>query len=497
MTTTPETTPVLVGVGTATQRHDDPRDAVEPLVLMQRALDTAAADAGGARLGAELLARLDRVAVPHGRWDYGDPGRLLAAHAGAPDATTVLAELGVLQHTLVGDAAERIAQGEIAVAAVVGGEAGHRLARSSRTETPVTDTEDAGRPDVHLTAAEELIGDVERSAGLNRAVNSYAVLESAFAHRHGIPMTQARDRIAALYARFSEIAADNPDAWRPTAVDAASVRDASSRNPMLAFPYARAHASSWSVDQAGALLLCSEAVADELGVAPERRIHPVVSAESNAMVPVSARDELGDSPGTRAVSQAVLGHAEIDPGDIDLVDLYSCFPVAVEMFAAALDLPAGRDLTVTGGMNQAGGPFNNYVLQATVALVQKLRGHHDRGGTGLVSGVSGLMSKQAATLWSTARPARPFANRDVSPTLHAREVVDDWSGPGTVAGHTVLHIPDRPLRAVAVLDLPDGRRTVARSTAPEVTAALEADEDWCGREVHVRDGEFHPVPAPR
>lgn len=99
------------------------------------------------------------------------------------------------------------------------------------------------------------------------------------------------------------------------------------------------------------------------------------------------------------------------------------------------------------------------------------------------------MTKQAATLWSSAEPVHPFAHRDVSPALVAREVVDDHTGPAVVVGHTVLHIPDRPLRTVAVLELPDGRRTVARSESPEIAAAV-AERSWCGRRVEVDDGVF-------
>ena len=98
------------------------------------------------------------------------------------------------------------------------------------------------------------------------------------------------------------------------------------------------------------------------------------------------------------------------------------------------------------------------------------------------------MTKQAATLWSTAPPPAPFAHRDVSPALSAREVVQDHAGPAVVVGHTVLHIPDRPLRAVAVLELPDGRRTVARTEAPDTVAAMTA-QDWCGRRIEVGDGD--------
>jgi acetyl-CoA C-acetyltransferase len=37
------------------------------------------------------------------------------------------------------------------------------------------------------------------------------------------------------------------------------------------------------------------------------------------------------------------------------VDLYSCFPSAVQIAAAEIGCPTQRDLTVTGGLTFAGG----------------------------------------------------------------------------------------------------------------------------------------------
>ncbi|MET0187827.1 MAG: acetyl-CoA acetyltransferase, partial [Pseudonocardia sediminis] len=54
------TTPVLVGVGTASQKCEDHTGAAEPLELMRRALDAAGRDAGAP----DLLDRIERIAVP-------------------------------------------------------------------------------------------------------------------------------------------------------------------------------------------------------------------------------------------------------------------------------------------------------------------------------------------------------------------------------------------------------------------------------------------------
>ena len=93
-------TPVLVGVGVATQRVDEAAEALEPLDLMLEAVRRAGADAGGAH----TLAAVQRIAVPKGRWRYRNPGRAIAQAIGAPGAATVLSTLGVLQQSLINDA---------------------------------------------------------------------------------------------------------------------------------------------------------------------------------------------------------------------------------------------------------------------------------------------------------------------------------------------------------------------------------------------------------
>ena len=91
--------PILVGVGMAMQREEDWRDAVEPLALMERSVRQAADDCGVPA----LLAEVERIAVPKGRWHYADPAGAIAAAIGARRATTLLATVGVLQQTLIGD----------------------------------------------------------------------------------------------------------------------------------------------------------------------------------------------------------------------------------------------------------------------------------------------------------------------------------------------------------------------------------------------------------
>lgn len=485
--TIPPRTPVLVGVGAAMRREEDPARALEPIDLMLEAVRAAAADSGAP----DLLSGLDTIAVPRGRWRYRNPSGEIARAVGASGATTIVSSVGVLQQTLIADACEQIADGRIDSALVAGADAGYRLLRARLTGGDRGERDQADDPDVLLEPKAELRHPAEVAAGLKMPVGLYAILESARRAAAGLDVGAHRDQLAARYARFAEIAADNPHGWTRTPLDAATIRDAGDRNPMQAFPYTRAHCSTWNVDQAAALLLCSAERAAALGIGRDRWVFPVASAESNHMVPLSARADLTRSPGADATARAVLDAAGVAAADIDLIELYSCFPIAVAAFADALALPPGRDLTITGSMAFAGGPYNNYFLQATARAAELLRA--GAGRTALLSCVSGILTKQAFALWSVEPPRNGFARRDVTEQAAAAAteilVVEGYTGGGRIAGCTVLHARGETPTAVALIDTDDGTRALGVSTDDATIAGIEREE-WVGRRVQVVDGRL-------
>ena len=101
-------------------------------------------------------------------------------------------------------------------------------------------------------------------------------------------------------------------------------------------------------------------------------------------------------------------------------------------------------------------------------------------------------------MWSTDRPPGGFRAADVSDTVPAtvaeKPVLADYSGPGRIAGYTVLHEPGQPVRAIAVVDLADGARALATSTDPAVTSAFEGDREFVGAPLIV-DGERFQLAA--
>ena len=487
MTTALARTPVLIGIGAIMQREEDALRALEPLDLMMAAVASAGRDCGVA----QALADLDHIAVPRGRWKYRDPARAIAARCGAHGATTVLASVGVLQQNLIGEACDRIARGSAQTTLVAGADAGYRLLRAQIAGQTLSEREQTTDPDQRLEPKEELFHPVETRAGFAMPVGLYAIMESAWRASQGWSVAEHRDRLAALYAGFSAVAAANPHAWQRSIVDAAAIRAASARNPMQAFPYTRWHCASWNVDQASALLFCSAARAQALGIPHSRWIFPIASTESNHMVPVSARADLSACVGAKLAGRAALAAADLSAHELDFIELYSCFPIAVTSYAAALGIAPSRTLTITGGMPFAGGPFNNYVFHATCRAAELLRA---RGrGTALVSSVSGMLTKQGFGLWSATAPARGFVRADVSSEV-ARElrtcpVIERYSGPATVAGYTVLHGRSQTPRGVALVDTPAGARVLSTTRDNEMIANMQVEE-WVGREVQVVEDQL-------
>ncbi len=479
-------TPVLVGIGVASQRHEDPSAAKDALGLMLDAVQQAGADC----TVPALLADAGQIAVPRGRWRYGNPAGVIARAIGAERATTIGASVGVLQQTLLSGACSAIAAGSVNTALVVGGDAGYRIVRAQVTGTPVTDTEDAGRPDIMLAPADELRHPAELQAGLQAPMGLYAMIETAYRARQSWTIAGHAERIARLYSRFSEIAAGNEHAWKRQPLSPEAIGVPSQANPIQAFPYNKLHCTFWNVDQAAALLFCSTAKAEAMGVPRGKWIFPLASSESNHMVQTSARRNLAACPGAGIAGRAALNAAGLRASELDLVELYSCFPVAVELYAAELGLSLDDDLTVTGGMAFAGGPYNNYVFQATCRMVELLR---ERGGTGLVGSVSGVVTKQGFGVWSTRPNAAGYGFADVTNEVERmvgrKPVHEQYEGAARVAGYTVLHNRGQPPRAIVVADTPEDARVVARSEAPEVVARLLAAE-FHGAPVTVGHGVF-------
>jgi acetyl-CoA C-acetyltransferase len=463
---------VLVGVGTASRaREGYDGHPVEPVDLMVEAARAALADTGGS--AGALAASLGMVAVPEGNWSYADPARLVAEHLDAAAARTVLVQIGVAQSTPVRVAAERIRAGSLDAALVVGGEAKATQQRLRRAgvEPPETAQGEA-QPNERWAPEGELMAEPEITAGIWDPVAQYACIENALRAAEGLSLDAHLDQVAELWAAFDAVAATNPSAAFGEARSAEQLRRAGEGNRPLAFPYAKWHSTQWAVDQAGALLLCSVATARAAGVPRERWVFPHALVDCSDSVSLSRRAELHRWPAMGVLGDAVSAHLGRQLSSIDLVELYSCFPAAVRVQQRELGLPLDGVPTLTGGMAFAGGPFNNFSYQATATMVDALRAAP--GATGMVSTVSGLLTKPGLALWSTEPAAQGPLVADLAALARAatrrREVTGDAQGAATVATYTVTYEGAEPAAAFVIADLPDGRRWVGTTNDSELLA---------------------------
>jgi acetyl-CoA C-acetyltransferase len=488
--------PVVVGVGQVSQ-HVAAADARAPVDLLADACRLADTDAHA------TVSLLDRVAVVGvaaiGSWPYPDPGALLARRLGiTPRATLVSTVGGNSPQLLANELAERIRRNELDVAIVGGAEAMHTRWRARR------------EPRVHLTwengddpPCPWVIGDTRPGANDYESAHSalappmvYPLFETALRAAAGRTVDEHQRHVSELWARFSAVAAGNPNAWSQRAYSAEEIRTVTPDNRMVCFPYPKRMCANIDVDQAAAFLLCSYEAARAAGVPEERMVYLHAAAETHDHYFFSERWALTDSPGIATAVGDAVAAAGITLNDVSRFDLYSCFPSAVQIATRALGLADDdpRPLTVTGGLGFAGGPVNNYPTHAIARMVEVLR--TDPGSFGCTTALGWYISKHAAGVWSGTPPREGFRRVD-PPTSQARvDALPRREPAGLVDGPAVLEATSvaverdgTPSLGIVTALTAEGRRALANVRDRDALSALttEAHE---GRSVRLtNDGK--------
>ena len=497
-------TPVVVGVGQAVTPADaglEPAARPEPLELMVRALRAAAEDCDGvapgaaAPAGSTLIGRADsiRVVAPLG-WRTVNPALSVAQRLGFAEgkepAQLVLSAIGGnTPQATMHDACTAISRGELEVVLVTGAEALYARALARRGAPPVR-LEWASQPED--TRAPLLFGvdkagatELEMQRGVLLPVHAYPLFENALRAANGWSLEEHAARIGALWSRFSEVAAANPSAWIRTPRRAHDIVTPSPENRMVSFPYPKLCTANMQVDQGAGYIVCSVEAARAAGVPEARWVFPLSGADANDHWFISQRAELHRSPAIRLAGAAALDLAGLGIDDVGAVDLYSCFPVVVQMAATelglAVDDPA-RPLTLTGGLTFGGGPGNNYTSHGIARAVGALR---DAPGTAaLVSGLGWYATKHAIGVYASRPPnhegRRPFAWRDLQPEVDALpqcRVDPDATGAVRVETYTVTFDRDgTPERGILACRTPEGTRAWGNLTDADTLAGLCAEE---------------------
>ena len=485
-------TPVLVGVGQTLRKPERAEGQAEPAEMMAEALRLAERDAGSST----LLSRTQSVRVVDLlSWKYANTPLLVGEAIGATDVRQLIQSTvgGNSPQMLVNDAAAAIAGGEIDVAVVCGAEAVFTRMVARKTGEEVAWTQQpAGTPAPEIMGVDRVGShEVEMSRSLVLPTQIYPVFENALRAAAGESFDEHQRKVAGLWSRFSAVAADNPYAWSRQARSADDIGTPSPDNRMIAHPYPKLMCANIQTDQAAGLILCSVEAARAAGVPEDRWVFPWAGADGHDHWFVSERANLHSSPAIAACARRAFGLAGVGVDDVAHVDLYSCFPSAVQIAAAAVGLPLDGDraLTVTGGLTFAGGPGNNYVTHSIASMADALRA--DAGSIGLVTALGWYVTKHSVGVYSTRPPAEGFRAESVQEEVDAtprRDIAGDHDGPATVESFTVLHERDgSATNAVVACLTPDGARTWATSDDPSVIAAFLGD-DLFGHKVTVKAG---------
>ncbi len=409
-----------------------------------------------------------------------------------PEAKSAITPFGGnFVQTALNRTALDIQSGAADIVVLTGAECGYTQARARRQNVKLQWSEAPGKPDLEIGHDVPMSHDAEQKRGIRRPVVMYPIFENALRYARGESIAAHLERVSRLWAGFSAVASRNPHAWIREAKSAEEIRTPGPDNRHGELPVSEAHEQQQQRRPGRG----ADPVQRRDGAARWAFRRPASSTPGRVptpTTPTTSPSATTCAPRRRSASRAerVLELAGLTVGELAHVDLYSCFPVAVQVAAREIGLSEGRPLTVTGGLTFGGGPLNNYVMHGVARMAEVLRG--DPGTKGLCTANGGFLTKHALVVYSTEPPPRPFRHEDVQPLVDAtpkRAALVDYEGPATIESYTVEFEGESPALGHAAILTPDGRRSWANSPSAEVAAAMTREE-FCGRPVRVRDGVF-------
>ncbi len=369
----PTRVPVIVAIGETSGRGEPM--GVEPIELITRAATSALQES---RTSEPWIRRADSIAFCHiASWAYASPAGALASRFGATPADLFDAPIGgQWPARLLDRAAARIASGESTVAVIAGGEAQASMSALVKAgRDPVDDggwsTDPGGPPTFDL---DQLGSAAMQEAGLISPVRIYPLFESRYRFEAGMDPEARQAECSELYASFSAVAEKNPYSWNGRARTAADIGTPSPKNRIVCEPYPLSMNAMPFVDQAACIVMTSLAEAREHGVPDSDIVYVWGGAGAEDTVDILDRTNFGRSPAMEDAMDRALHGAEIGVEHLDVLDVYSCFPIVPTLATHHLGTPKSLIPSVTGGHSSFGGPLSSHSLHSITASVRKIRG---------------------------------------------------------------------------------------------------------------------------
>ncbi len=469
--------PILVGCGQVTDTQADLSCAPSPMDLIAQAGRQAAFDTG---TGDRVLGGLDTVVVirsfsdtswrfacPFGK--YSNPPLSLAKRLNADNATQLIYTYsgGNMPQWCVNRLFEKITRGEIKTAMVAGGEALATQKSAQRQGVHLDWDEDLGGAFEQWGVSTRAWSDMEDRHGMSSAICAYPLIENGIRGYLKRSIGMHSLEMGKIFSKFSHVASKNSLADRQKIFTAEQISTVDINNPYIGFPYTKLMNANAYINQSAAIILTSVANAKLLGIPNEKWVYLHGCADATDHWYLSDRKNFHSSPAISVVARESFEMAKCSIDDIDFLDLYSCFPSAVEIACDEIGLSTTEDrvLTVTGGLPYFGGPGNNYVTHSIAEIMNRVRSKP--GSKGLVTANGNFITKHSAGIYSTEPIDNPFSPKN--PNLYQSEIDSDRGplisefpvGRGRVETYTVMHGRDGPIFGVLYGRLNDGRRFIA------------------------------------
>lgn len=489
-----DSTPILVGAGQFTDRQTSPELAHSPMGIAAEAAKAALADTGvGHMLAAEIdtlaVVRIfqdsykkPRVAASNGRAE--NPPRAVARRIGANPVNAIYSNVGGdTPQKLINEMAERISRGDVSVALLTGSEAIRTAQLALRNNIDLDWQEESAGSQEDRGIGDALASAHEIAHGLIAPIQAYPLFENAIRKERGRSVEEHLLAMGELFAPFTDVAARNPFSFYGTRRSAIELANVTPENRFICFPYPKFMNSRDSVNQGAALVMTSVGKAKQLGIDPKKWVFLHGCSEANEKLLISERVNLYSSPAIAANSQQAFAMAGKTLEDIDLIDIYSCFPSAVEVACDALGLSCSdpRGLTLTGGLPFFGGPGNNYSMHAIATALPLLRAKPQQYA--LITANGGRLSKHATGIYS-ATPLRGEWQRESNAKIQAQinampnpEFIEAANGAAKIETYTVCFDKTIPVRGIVIGRLLETDQRFIANTAIDAATLEQMMQD--------------------
>ncbi len=482
-------TPVIVGAAQFKQEKDDPHP-LDPVRLMAKTCTSAINDTG-ARSLKDLI---DTVYVSNiSGWSYRNaPGMLAEMLAIKPEKTIYPYVSGNQPQKFINIAAKTITSGESKAVLITGGEAEYAVRRQEKgllkLDWPEQEkTEKIDGPQIMGSS------DYENSYNLILPVGIYAMFETVLKEISGRTWEEHNRHLGQILEHYSSVASKHSCAWSQESYSSEDIITPSPDNRYICYPYTLRMMANRMVDQSAALVMTDVGTAKKLGIDRSQWVYPMGGSDIENIYYTTRRPDLHTSPATVEGTHLALNQAGLTLDNIDMFDLYSCFPSMVQFLIQGIGISENdhRGLTVTGGLPYFGAPLSNYSMHAIVTAVKRIREKPSEKALIAVNG--GFNTKLSIGIYGTEPPVVPWGERDdsaIQKSIYSKtlpEPVVQASGDFRIDGYAIHYSRDNSPELGTVIGMLDNNcRTLAHINADNTELEMIKDMGIIGKTVKVR-----------